>query len=200
MTAAVITSIGEEKKKKSLSIPGVSHGQGLCGQTVGVGFSDSRVDVRGFKYSGIFPSPYSLLSLSHPSAHPPLDLPVVPNRGRKRGWEGRDVLEVKRSMWASLPGQNRSVGRVTSSSVDVVIAADTVTRHSPSLRSEQFIKQLFNHWLLKMSLAATKEANKLPAASLFYSRACGFHLSFPSPLAVAAAAADEPTPRRRRGS
>ncbi len=64
----------------------------------------------------------------HPSPHPLLDLPLVPNRGRERGWEGRDALEVKRSMWSGLPCQNRSVVWVTSRSVDVVIAADTVTR------------------------------------------------------------------------
>lgn len=95
---------------------------------VRVRFSDSRVDVKGFKRSGIFPSACALLSPSHPSPHPLLDLPLVPNRERERGWEGRDALEVKRSMWSGLPGQNRSVGWVTSSSVDVVIAADTVTR------------------------------------------------------------------------
>lgn len=75
-------------------------------------------------------SPLLILSCHHPhpSPHPPLDLLLVPNRGRERGWEGRDALEVKRSMWSSLPGQNRSVGWVTSRSDDVVIVADTVTR------------------------------------------------------------------------
>lgn len=100
----------------------------VCVGRLGVKFSDSRVDVKGFKRSGIFPSLYSLLSLSHPSAHPLLDLLLVPNRGRKRGWEGRDALEVRRSMWSGFLGQNRSVGCVTSRSVDVVMAADTVTR------------------------------------------------------------------------
>lgn len=82
--------------------------------------------MKGFKHSGIFPTPYSLLSLSLPSAHPLLDLPMVPNRERKRRWEGRDALEVKRSMWPSLLGQNRSEVWLTLRSVDVVIAADTV--------------------------------------------------------------------------
>lgn len=129
------------RKKKKASAFQECHTGWVCVGRLWVGFSDSRVDVKGFKHSGIFPSPYSLLSLSHPSAHPPLDLPVVPNRGRKRGWEGRDALEVKRSMWSGFLGQNRSVGWVTSRSVNVVIAADTVTRQlAAALGSEQFIK------------------------------------------------------------
>lgn len=58
--------------------------------------------MKGFKHSGIFPSPHSLLSPSHPSAHPPLDLALVPNRGKKKG-VCTDALEVKRSMLVRLP-------------------------------------------------------------------------------------------------
>lgn len=46
----------------------------------------------GFKYSGIFPSPYSPLSLSHPSAHPLIDLPVVPKQGMEKGGGAGDEL------------------------------------------------------------------------------------------------------------
>lgn len=84
------------------------------------------MDVKGFKRSGIFPSPYALLSASHPSPHPLLDLPLPLSRGRERGWEGRDALEVKTSMRPGLPGQDRSAGRMPARSADVVIAADTV--------------------------------------------------------------------------
>lgn len=38
------------------------------------------------------------------------------------------MQEVKTSMWSALPGQDVSVGWVTSRSVRVVIAADTVSR------------------------------------------------------------------------
>lgn len=116
------------KRKKKASAFQECHRGWVCVGRLWVGFSDSSVDAKGFKHSGIFPSPHSLLSPSHPSPHPPLDLPVVPNRGRERGWVGRDALEVNRTMWSGLPGQKRSVGWVTSRSVHVVIAADTVTR------------------------------------------------------------------------
>lgn len=87
----------KKKKKKPFSIPGVSHGAGSAWAEPGL--SDSRVDVRGFKHSGIFPSPHSVLSPSHPSAHPPLDLALVPNAGGGGGarWVCTDALEVKRS-------------------------------------------------------------------------------------------------------
>lgn len=96
----------------------------VCVGRMCVGFCDSRVDVKGFKHTGIFPCPYALLSPSHPSTHPLLDQPLLPNSGRERRWEGRDVQEVKRSMWSGLCGQDRSVGWVTPRSVDV----DTVSR------------------------------------------------------------------------
>lgn len=74
--------------------------------------------MRGFKHSGIFPSPHSLLSPSHPSAHPPLDLALVPNRGKKRRWVCTDALEVKSSMLVRLPWSEQVSRFLTSWLVD----------------------------------------------------------------------------------
>lgn len=76
----------------------------VCVGTMWVEFPDSRVDVKEFKRSEMFPSPHALLSTVLPSPHPLLDLALVPNRGTERGREERDALEVKRSMRSGLPG------------------------------------------------------------------------------------------------
>lgn len=67
----------------------------------------------GFKYSGIFPSPSSPLSLSHPSAHPLIDLPAVPKQRMEKGGGTGDVLEGQKKYAGPLTGRNGSVGQAT---------------------------------------------------------------------------------------
>lgn len=121
VTAAVITQIGEEEKKLQYSR------SVTAARFVWAEFEqDSLIPGwmwRDLSTEGISPSPYTLLSPSHTSPHPPLDLSCIPTLEEKAGRR-----EVRRSMWSGLPGQNRSVGWVTLRSVDVVVGADTVTR------------------------------------------------------------------------
>lgn len=96
VTAAVITQIGEEKKK-------LQHSWSVTG--AGFVWAECELDslIPGWMWRDLRTQEFSpLLMLSchqpHPSPHPRLDLPLVLNRGSERRWEGRDALEVRRSM------------------------------------------------------------------------------------------------------
>lgn len=120
MTAAVITSIGEEKKQrgekkgKSFSIPGVSHRLGLCGQqTVRwilwfQGGCAVDLSTREFSLLLILPCHYP----THQATHS-LIWPWFPNRGWKRGGgPGRRACGSKEVCGpAGLVGMGQWVGR-----------------------------------------------------------------------------------------
>lgn len=98
----------------------------------------------GFKYSGIFPSPSSPLSLSHPSAHPLIDLTTVPKQRMEKGGGTGDVLAGQKKYAGRLTGRNGSVGRATFEFLPC--------RHSRCYCNKALVPQggrrIFTQWLL----------------------------------------------------